>query len=526
MKKISFLFTILIFIFISLIAQKVHVVKKGDTLWDIAGFYYNNPFLWRNIYNANLDKIEDPHWIYPGQEFIIPDIPEDATTMESTEEPSSIGAEERQAADLIIEKESDNKQITYQKSNVEKSGAQIKAIREDIQKVERTKSMRISNSVQYAVAKKMAFQSGFIAMENPAIGKIDKLYKGSHSYTTHEKVYVKLNSPDVNQDIVGKKLIIFKWDNKVKNSDGENLGKYVKILGTITIDKIENDLAYGTITGTYGIIDKGDYIGLYKAPIIPLNSAYLKESNDIRAFMIDTAEPKMRVNEFSIVLIDIGKESNINSGDVFTIIRKNKTGNYYAAGALQVLVPYDGYSTAAVISIKDNTDISPYEELKLSYRNKNAYILEQYRKINTIQSESGEIEETTEEEPIMETEETTAEETVEEPIIETETAIEETIEEPVIETEETTVEETTTEEPVMEETGTAEVIETPVMETEETTVEDTTEEPAITDTTQTEEEVINETDEGFTIEETENDTTNNDTLVIEGEDEIIIIEEE
>lgn len=50
-----------------------HVVVVGNTLWDLAAHFYGDPFQWPRIYEANTDRIEDPHWIYPGQVFRIPD---------------------------------------------------------------------------------------------------------------------------------------------------------------------------------------------------------------------------------------------------------------------------------------------------------------------------------------------------------------------------------------------------------------------------------------------------------------------
>ena len=53
-------------------ASRVHVVRKGDTLWDIARTYLADPFQWPRIYDRNRGIIRDPHWIYPNQQFVLP----------------------------------------------------------------------------------------------------------------------------------------------------------------------------------------------------------------------------------------------------------------------------------------------------------------------------------------------------------------------------------------------------------------------------------------------------------------------
>ncbi len=51
------------------IRKYIHIVVKGDTLWDIAGRYVNNP--WRYPELARLSNIKNPDLIYPGNKVIV-----------------------------------------------------------------------------------------------------------------------------------------------------------------------------------------------------------------------------------------------------------------------------------------------------------------------------------------------------------------------------------------------------------------------------------------------------------------------
>jgi hypothetical protein len=52
--------------------QQVHVVRPGETLWDIARACLSDPFLWPEIFRLNTATVEDPALIYPSERLVLP----------------------------------------------------------------------------------------------------------------------------------------------------------------------------------------------------------------------------------------------------------------------------------------------------------------------------------------------------------------------------------------------------------------------------------------------------------------------
>ena len=49
-----------------------YTVRRGDSLWRIAGIVYGDPLSWKTIWEANRDLIPDPHNLPVGTVLTIP----------------------------------------------------------------------------------------------------------------------------------------------------------------------------------------------------------------------------------------------------------------------------------------------------------------------------------------------------------------------------------------------------------------------------------------------------------------------
>lgn len=53
-------------------SKSSYTVVSGDCLWNIAKKYLGDGSRWKEIYELNTDKIQNPNLIYPGQELVMP----------------------------------------------------------------------------------------------------------------------------------------------------------------------------------------------------------------------------------------------------------------------------------------------------------------------------------------------------------------------------------------------------------------------------------------------------------------------
>ena len=350
MKKFIFITFIILTVSIALVAQyKKHTVVKGDCLWFIAGDYYNDPFLWPVIYEANKDSIADPHWIYPGEVFVIPNVP--------TEQVSTPPLKEG----IVME-------VKGAKSKLEEESRMARGEKRGEKHVRRTEKegeamlFSVVKAEDYAFTRKAALLAGFITRyKNLGIGRINKLIKfppdlkGSSTVLGDEVQLDKGSSDGIKE---GNIYVILKYDKGVRH-----YGNMVRIKGILKILEVEENASTARVIESYETIEKGDQIMAYTAPELIEGNAQPGIHN-IGGKIIAFKDPHPIIKPFAVVYIEPGSDL-VKLGDVF-LIYKEQSGNLIVPlGQIQIVDVREETASGYITSIMGKTEISLGNKIRL-----------------------------------------------------------------------------------------------------------------------------------------------------------------
>ncbi len=252
---------------------ELHVVRTGDTLWDICWYYFNDPWQWPKVWSYN-PQITNPHWIYPGD--LVRLLPRGvfAETKTNAKEPEK-GND--------VAKPPENLPPPAQKHEV---GLKQKAF---VEKSDLDKSITIDGSVD----------------EKVLLGKGDSVY---------------LTYPSNSPPQVGQRYSIYKPGNSITDN-GKDIGAFVRIMGSVEVVSVKQDKrARGVIVESNKEIERGMKVGAlvkeYKnVPPVP-------PKVDAQGTIIAMLGGDQLIGEGELVFMDLGHGSGLEVGNRMFVVRR------------------------------------------------------------------------------------------------------------------------------------------------------------------------------------------------------------
>jgi hypothetical protein len=331
---------VILLVVVSVFAQETtHTVKEGDTLWDIAGFYYQNPFLWPYIWRANLTNIADPHWIYPDQTFVIPPSPEEALAEAPAEEAMPVYVPEEET--------------TVVPSAVQPT----------------TEVISVVEPVGRIFSEDIIHRAGFIVADNmPYWGKIVGTEpKDQKNITSFKKIYV-----DRATDIaVDDKLTIFRPGDVITHpKTGKRLGREIIVLGKASVEAVGEDGARCKVINSYDIIKVGDLVTPYEPVLAPEKVELIPTTKDIEGYVVDIRSREKMTPPHVFAYIDQGEQAGIAVGDVFDVYQERNVGGKdmpdFNIGKIQIVSVFNDASIGLVLAEREPVTIKRGEKCRLA----------------------------------------------------------------------------------------------------------------------------------------------------------------
>ena len=247
-----------------------YTVKRGDTLWSICDTFFQNPYQWPRIWSYN-PQIQNPHWIYPGDEV---KLRTGGTMATATETPNGGQHVEHNDQGSLVDR---RRQVMPQTIFLRDTGFVSDDDREDWGEV--------NGSAE------------------------DKMF-----LTDTDEAYMRIGP---GHDLrLGQELTVFRPVRKVPG------GRLVQIQGTVRIDRWDPStrIARAQVVESLDVIERGARIG-------PLGRRFevvppVRNQKDVNAAVLASVYPHNFYGQNQVVFLDKGDLDGLKVGNRLFVIRR------------------------------------------------------------------------------------------------------------------------------------------------------------------------------------------------------------
>lgn len=256
--------------------EQPYIVRKGDTLWDIANYFFKDPQKWLNIWEQNL-YITNPDLIYPGNEI------------------SFAAAKAPETGGLLVEKMQPQVHV----------GA----------------ARRIEDAVDTSMVVTALTHQDFIRPEAiEAAGYVLDSPDERINYGVNDRVYLKLSSPAGE----GSVFDVFRSAEPVRDpATGKTAGMLVRHLGQIRVTGLSGGITEGLVVRAFEEISRGDKLKPARVIDTRIQPDYPEQplAGNIMYISNNAAE----AGQNQVVGINLGVENGVKSGSVLNVLRTGRT---------------------------------------------------------------------------------------------------------------------------------------------------------------------------------------------------------
>ena len=283
--------------------EREHVVKRGDTLWDLAGFYYSDPFDWPTIYEANTTVVEDPHWIYPREVLVIPWL--------RAEEPQEAAAPPAEPVQVASARRAPPPRTVFYR------GPPEGAVRQDTGPTVLSEPILAQVPVRFGEFNSAPYvdDPGSLEIMGEFIGALRENREIGSAPTAHPQDEVFLGYEGDARPEIGQRLLLIRVGKSLAG------GRVLEPTGVVQVTRLEDEVIFARIETQYSHIYPGDV-----ATRMPMYPDFLVEEaqpiegeagSDLEGrvieFVNDPPLPKVQ----DLAYVDLGAEDGVHVGDIF-----------------------------------------------------------------------------------------------------------------------------------------------------------------------------------------------------------------
>lgn len=342
-------------------APTVHVVVEGETLWDIATRYFGDPFLWPEIYRLNTTVVEDPHWIFPGEELLLGGQPPAQAQAEAEAEGVVM---ERPEAEVAVGEEGLRGQRPPEAVEAEQAPTPVAppppptAAGPTIFARGEGGGLGVSGMASYrnrAARRYEYYASGFLTEDQvlpfgTLEGAIDRptLKRVKESSFAGMFDNILITPPADGSYQVGDSLLLGGLLRKVSG-----WGEVVYPTGIARVEEVVPEGVIAVVVAQFNRITDGQVTLPLEAFPDPGEVMPVPVADDMVASIIEPRQRNPVPGVQQIVFLDVGRGSGVKPGDVFSVLKPSDESGAAnkRIGYVRVVHTRDQSSTAMIINV-------------------------------------------------------------------------------------------------------------------------------------------------------------------------------